>query len=159
MKYIKLFESSNISVVNKTILNDIDILNSLEDYLKSSGYECEFIVVVSSASYRPSHLPNNDLSMTLIEFKDYIDKNINNEIPNIKYLVRASIENGADEDLDEELESFTKRLESMTKCRIDSSNVYTNANKGYYHGHGWIKSCKITLGILALNLSKDRYKL
>ena len=68
-------------------------------------------------------------------------------------------EDDDDEDLDEELESFTKRLESMTKCRIDSSNVYTNANKGYYHGHGWIKSCKITLGILALNLSKDRYKL
>jgi len=158
MKYIKLFESSNISVVNKTMLNDIDILTSLEEYLKSSGYECEFIVVVSSSYSRPGHLNNNGLSMTLMDFKDYIDKNINNEIPDIKYLVRASIENGDDKDLDEELENFTKRLESMTKCRISNSNIYTNANKGYYQGYGWVRSCKITLSLAAFNL-RDRYKI
>lgn len=156
MKYIKLFESSNISVVNKTILNDIDILTSLEDYLKSSGYECEIIVVLIR-EWIVSNLPNNDLDMTLMDFKDYIDKNISNVIPNIKYLVRASIDNGDDEDLDEELENFTKRLESMTKCRISSSNIYSDTNKSYYQGHGWIKISKITLSILALNL-KDRYK-
>ncbi len=160
MKYLKKYESVGITdeevlEINKTIFNDIDILQSFEEYLKDMGFKSYgekdpyFLVSLSGGN-----------RLTLEDFGKFINDRIDIEIKTLTYNISATIDDGDEGDFNDELESFTNRLNSMTSCRIDNINININKkySKIYTKGDFSITNkSSITLSMTISNLSK-RYQ-
>ena len=111
------------------------------------GYEVFCTVNIGSARF------------DMFGFKDYIDSRIDIEIPTFSYNLAAACNNANEEELNQELDNFNNRIESMTKCRVDniSLNIERKYRKVFSGGDYKITDNKKIGLTIVLSNKKSRY--
>lgn len=113
MKHLKrIFEDKNFREINETILDECEMIQHFIDEFEEKGSVDIFITCGSFDNFR---------SGSLLEFKKYVNHNINDPIPSIQYVIRGSFKDNTDL-----LLSFVNSLKmglQDTFCRFDGVNI------------------------------------
>lgn len=113
MKHLKrIFEDKNFREINETILDECEMIQHFIDEFEEKGNVNIFITCGSFDNFR---------SGNLLEFKKYVNQNINAPIPTIQYAISGSFKDRPDI-----LLTFINSLKSGVKetfCRFDNLNI------------------------------------
>jgi len=152
MKHLSDYKESDIIInSNKKLYNDIDIISSLIDSFLDIGFD-------DINAYFHIGSRSHDID----GFGEFISDNINQKIQTFNYNISTNydrIPKGEVENVKREIETFEKRIESITDSRIDSIDIRTNIRyiKSFTRGEHKIEEMvEMCVKIIAIN-KKSRY--